>query len=1000
MRSATDNPSDVLISLPELGSSAWRRKWLLMFPLLACIGVGVVYVIYATPIYEVRTSLVVKQGDASARRFDPDFLTAQAEMLSSALLIQKAVDSIDVPCEFPPDVDPVRHLQTALSLETIRDADVIRIAFRCQDASRGEAVVKALLQSYKELTDAENARVFEGSDEIRRMEAELRIAEAAREELKQKLGPRHTGLRAAEAKVSHLSNALQDERAAYRSRAAEGLRVIDGPVGSTEPVWPQPIMILAISVGLGLAVSLALLVWLADADRTLITPHQLRHDLEMPILGFIPPIRTPLIKRKKAVYRGRLVSHSPNSPAAEVFRTIRTRMMITPDSGSVIQVVSATSGEGKTMSTSNLAISCAQLGKRVIVVDADLRCGIQHKIFGVSGCRGLSSILAEGMPVEDAIQRSPHTAVDVLSRGPKNGNAGELLAQPEYPKVLEILRSDYDFILVDSPPLLVVADGAVCASCADGVVLTVRSGRSTLGTCGRALELLDSVGAHTAGAVINGIRSRELRRSQYRYYRGTGKSTRVASMPDSIRSDVAAKRHVKKDEPIRQFAGAGVRAAPEMVPSGPIDHGASERHNIETSNNNGQRNGNKPIVRSQSVSRSSARRVSGRVWHRRLVTYASWLYLLLVILTLVAVRVISEQWWFSTVITYMPRPLLLAPVLVLFPLAALWSRRALAMILLATVLVLGPLMDLRVPWGRVLDPTPVSEDVLRLVSCNVAEFRFDWTELLNEIVSYDPDIIVIQESTPQIPENFRNKFRDWHCVETGPHWVAAKVPVKALETCRSEATGRQTAVRYQIDSGFGPVVLCNVHTISIRRALQDMDLSGVLDGSARRAMAELTSLRDAEAKETNRFVRDGGSGGPLIVVGDFNMTSTSSLYEEHWSDLRNAFDCAGLGYGYTAPCVVRGSSKGILPWLRIDHVLVNGDWDVLECEVGQQPGSDHRLIFAAIAPRPSLIRSRTGTASANAPTKTSLEASRASAHAAPLDASQRSSHQQKTRGAI
>src|SRR5438093_11751705 len=111
------------------------------------------------------------------------------------------------------------------------------------------------------------------------------------------------------------------------------------------------------------------------------------------------------------------------------------------------------------------------------------------------------------MPADEAIQRSPLAAVDVLTRGPDANNPAELLGQPTFEKVLELLRERYDVVLVDTPPLLPVADAALLAPISDGVLLTVRCGRSGLADAVRARGMLDAVGTKLLGVVLTGIRS-------------------------------------------------------------------------------------------------------------------------------------------------------------------------------------------------------------------------------------------------------------------------------------------------------------------------------------------------------------------------------------------------------------------------------------------------------------------------------------------------------------
>jgi len=169
----------------------------------------------------------------------------------------------------------------------------------------------------------------------------------------------------------------------------------------------------------------------------------------------------------------------------------------------VIQIASPRDGEGKTTVTANLAFSFAQLGKKVLVIDTDLREGTLHRVFAVRNDEGLTCRLQDGKPWEAAIQRSPLAAVDVLARGREVINPAELLAQQRFAELLAAARTKYDLVLLDSAALLRVTEPSVLASKADEVLLSTMIGRSSLTEVRQACELLDSLGARTLGIVVS-----------------------------------------------------------------------------------------------------------------------------------------------------------------------------------------------------------------------------------------------------------------------------------------------------------------------------------------------------------------------------------------------------------------------------------------------------------------------------------------------------------------
>ena len=150
-----------------------------------------------------------------------------------------------------------------------------------------------------------------------------------------------------------------------------------------------------------------------------------------------------------------------------------------PEQGQVIQITSPEANSGKTTVAANLAVGLAQMGKKVAIVDADLRSGTLHRIFEVSAAKGITSAVIAGTDIDELMQHSPLASVDVLTKGPAAKNPLHLLAQPEMEKIFEVLSQQYDVVLVDSPAVLALSDASLLATSADIVLLVLRSGLSS-----------------------------------------------------------------------------------------------------------------------------------------------------------------------------------------------------------------------------------------------------------------------------------------------------------------------------------------------------------------------------------------------------------------------------------------------------------------------------------------------------------------------------------------
>jgi capsular exopolysaccharide synthesis family protein len=190
-----------------------------------------------------------------------------------------------------------------------------------------------------------------------------------------------------------------------------------------------------------------------------------------------------------------------------VYRGVRTAVCFNTRSErhQLILVTSPTEGDGKSTLCANLAISIAQSGKRVLLIDADCRRPRQHRLFQLSNARGLVTVITDDAELIDVIQPSCVANLSLLPCGPRPNNPGELLSSPRFAQLLEELRPGYDFILVDSPPLLAVNDPAVVAPRVDAVLLTLRLSRTCRPAAERATEMLTALGATVLGVVINGL---------------------------------------------------------------------------------------------------------------------------------------------------------------------------------------------------------------------------------------------------------------------------------------------------------------------------------------------------------------------------------------------------------------------------------------------------------------------------------------------------------------
>ncbi|MGG3280303.1 CpsD/CapB family tyrosine-protein kinase [Paenibacillus solani] len=200
-----------------------------------------------------------------------------------------------------------------------------------------------------------------------------------------------------------------------------------------------------------------------------------------------------------------IVSMNPKSPISEVYRILRTKIHFSSKDQELktLMITSTQTGEGKTTTISNLAVTYAQEGKRVLLIDADMRKPSLHRVFSVPNHQGLSTLLIGHTSVQDSIQETIVSNLSLLPSGPVPANPAELMDSAVMRELLEQLKPEYDVILLDTPSVLSVSDSVIVSALCDGVVMIVASGKVRKDHLRKAKEQLDHVNAHMLGIVIN-----------------------------------------------------------------------------------------------------------------------------------------------------------------------------------------------------------------------------------------------------------------------------------------------------------------------------------------------------------------------------------------------------------------------------------------------------------------------------------------------------------------
>jgi polysaccharide biosynthesis transport protein len=289
-------------------------------------------------------------------------------------------------------------------------------------------------------------------------------------------------------------------------RASGALRVTQPALLPAQPIRPRVLLSTAVGGLVGSMLMGSVIALLGYLFNTVKTPDELEQAASLPTFGMVMRLNPREVDRNRILSLAR-----PQSPAFEAYRRIRANMEFAGlgRRWSTLLVTSASSGEGKSTTAANLALVLAGAGRRVILVDADLRRPSLHRLFGLTNERGLTNLLlGDAVPLGECLQAGPVERLFVLSAGPVPSNPGEILASARMRAVVERLKAQGDVILFDAPGALAFTDPVVLAAQVDGVLLVVDARHTRADAVRRASEAIARTGTRLVGAVINNASGR------------------------------------------------------------------------------------------------------------------------------------------------------------------------------------------------------------------------------------------------------------------------------------------------------------------------------------------------------------------------------------------------------------------------------------------------------------------------------------------------------------
>ena len=487
------------------------RPWLPLMLVAALLAGGAAFIVsnLQQKVYEARATLIVGQALSAANPDYTQLLVAQslsatyAAIATTRPIMQSLIDELSL------DASP-GGLASRVRVDAPADSTLLMITAQDTDPDRAAAIANALARHLIAASPAIQGREVEFQKPV---DEDLAATQALIESTQNRvdtLSAVENRTTQQESQLQTLEGRLASLRSTYATllsfssgSASNLLTVVEPAIASTDPVLPRTLLntLLAAVIGL-LAVGGA--AFLAEQlDDSIKDPDTVREVANLSTLGTIARMKGD--RDRSEIYQLAALLY-PRSGVAEAYRTLRSNVEFAAVDAPVrtLLVTSAVPGEGKTVTAANLAVVFAQAGRKVLLVDADLRKPRVHAMFDLANAHGLTTMLRSDTVRPEAVSHLTEEAnLRVLTTGPLPPNPAELLGSHRMQAVMGLLRESADLVIFDSPPLQAVTDSAVLSSVADGTLLVIDAGRSRRRAVRTAGEILARAGANVLGVVLN-----------------------------------------------------------------------------------------------------------------------------------------------------------------------------------------------------------------------------------------------------------------------------------------------------------------------------------------------------------------------------------------------------------------------------------------------------------------------------------------------------------------
>jgi succinoglycan biosynthesis transport protein ExoP len=503
-----------------------ERKWIIILAVVVAVGLALAYSISRTPLYQATTAVARQTAALDQTLFGTSVFQlqdAQRQLQTGASLVKLTAVAQMVRS----DLNSMRSTGALLGMVTVTPSsqtDLMRISAESADPAEAAAVANSFAHQFIEYRREANRSILAAADE--KIVAEL--TSMSPDELKSERGVTLTQ--------------KHGELGILESMQTGGFEVVQEATQPGSPVSPRPVRNTAFALIGGLLLGILLAFALDYADRRIKDEPALEREFGLPVLASVPRASRRWARQKSRRHKPPIGFADPQSPFLEAFRTLRSNLRFyqLDKKSQTLLVTSGLPQEGKTVTTINLALSLALSGAKVILLDADLRRPMLHEYLGLSKDVGVSSVLVGTSTFGESLQvvqvpdlvpdprlngESPRKGTPLQKRllcmtsGPLPPNPAELLGTPRMRELVSMATAHAEYVLIDTPPILLVSDALSLGDYADGIIIVSRIKKTTIDEARDTRTMLERSGIRALGIVANGVgRRRGYHRSHYRGY--------------------------------------------------------------------------------------------------------------------------------------------------------------------------------------------------------------------------------------------------------------------------------------------------------------------------------------------------------------------------------------------------------------------------------------------------------------------------------------------------